>query len=142
MADVGNRFVVHEMSTDYGSRRFAIEDLAIQRDNLVRHWRQRGPGRVNAHGVKPPKTGMIWRGIEEEAEQLCRDMNKASGLGQMSVASDPPTRANAVAYAKSRATSIRRGARTSSSSVAQAALFERCETCQKMHKKGMCRNGS
>lgn len=138
----GSRYVVHEMSQDYGERRWAIEDLAIQRDNLVRHWRQRGKGRVYAHGVKPPKTGMIWRGTKTEAEDLCREMNKVSKLGELSVASDPPTRANAREWAKARATTTHAGARSMGHSAAatrQAALFTLCRTCSLMHKPGKCK---
>lgn len=138
MAANGNRFVLHEMSSDYGERRWAVEDLAIMRDNLVRHWRQRGQGRVTAQGIRPPKTGMIWRGTEDEATRLCEALNKAAKLGTLTVASDPPVRENARHYAKTGRATSKRGTTTSSHMKTQASLFTLCEKCRRMHKGDVC----
>lgn len=130
---LGNRFSVIELSKEYGERRFAVDDAALTRESLVREWRQRGPGRTSVRGIRPPKTGLIWRGTRNEAEQLCEALNMSSGLGTMTVASDPPTRENAVAHAKARH-------RANPKPVKRASFF-RCDSCGKMVKEGHKCNG-
>lgn len=128
MPPPGNRFTIHEMSTDYGERRYAVEDLALTRDNLVRDWRQKGQGRVTVAGIKPPKIGMIWRGTQPEATSLCEALNSAYSRGSTSPVSDPPKRENAVQWAKHR-----NGAATKTRPT--PAPFYPCETCHTMVKK-------
>jgi hypothetical protein len=77
----GNKFHVVCLSPEYGERRYAVEDLSITRDNLVREWRKKGPGRTTVEGISKPKKGLIWRGTEEEATKLCEALNTSSKLG-------------------------------------------------------------
>lgn len=127
----GDKYRPVALSAEYGERRWAVEDLSVQRDNLIREWRSRAPGMSSVKGVKKPKTGMIWRGTEEQAIALAKALNNAKKLGNMSVAHDPPTRENARAYAASRATRPRSRTTTANTS----ASFARCEPCGKMVKQ-------
>lgn len=126
MTSKGDKYRVVPLSEEYGERRYAVEDLSVSRDNLIRQWRSRAPGMSSVKGVKRPKTGMIWRGTEREAAQLCQALNNAKELGNMSVAHDPPTRENARAYATAKS----RTSRTTAADPMRA--FSRCEPCGKM----------
>lgn len=128
----GNRFCVISLSPEYGERRYAVEDLSIMRDNIVREWRTKGAGRTQANNIRKSKTGMIWRGTEQEAQALCDALNKSSALGTMSVASDPPTRENARHYARTHTAKKK----PATPSMKMENLFVRCEPCRKMVKKG------
>lgn len=127
----GHRYVVTALSEDYGERRYAIDDLSLTRHSLVRQWRSRGVGKVSVAGIKRPKTGLVWRGTIEEAEQLCAEMNKVAALGTIHVATDPPTRENARHWANSSKNARGKSGRKPATSSPRPA-FERCDVCQKM----------
>jgi hypothetical protein len=128
----GNRFCVISLSPDYGERRYAVEDLSIMRDNIVREWRTKGIGRTHANNISKSKKGMIWRGTRQEAEELCEALNKSAKLGTMSVASDPPIRENARHYARTQNAKKK----STTAPIKMENLFTRCEPCKKMVKKG------
>lgn len=134
----GNRFCPVQLSPDYGARCWGVEDLAITRDNLVREWRKKGPGRVDSRGIPKPKTGLIWRGTEDEATRLCLILNKAAKLGTMTVASDPPTRENSVANAKIRNAHAKKATRNAALTQ-KAVSFVQCAVCLRTHKEGKCK---
>lgn len=126
----GDKYRVVALSEEYGERRYAVEDLSVQRDNLVREWRSRTLGRATVKGIKKPKTGMIWRGTKEQATELCRLLNTSKALGKMSVAHDPPVRENARAYAQGR-TATRRPSRTTTATPRLGASFAWCDSCKR-----------